>query len=101
LFLPFLSAQLQAQELELTIQRSSSQTFTLSRLDPGAPNGHTFIEFSTNGVSWFPAYYVNSNSFEGRSYSITNTGGARLFRALQGEALARLVTASWDRLGVC
>ncbi len=98
--LTFVSGGLQAQELQLGIQPTTNGTFALYRINFGEPKGHTFIEFSTNGVSWFPAYYVNSNSFEGGSYSITNIGSARLFRAMQGEAVARDVAASWQRLGV-
>ena len=43
---------------------------------------------------------VYRSNLLGSDQRITNTGGARLFRALQGVALARMVTASWDRLGV-
>lgn len=97
LLISLLPDRVEAQELELEIQRGANGTFTLSRND--GLGEHTFIEFSTNGV-WVPAYYASSNSFSGRFYTITNTGGTRLFRALQGESIASQVQASWERLGV-
>jgi hypothetical protein len=99
LLIIFLSAGVEAQDLRLTIQQEGDQTFTLSCLDVGVLNGHTFIEFSTNRL-WFPAFFTSSNSTDALVYPITNTGRIRLFRATQGQTIANQVKASWQRLGV-
>ena len=94
-----LSHGMNAQGLRTAIESQADQTFRLTVLNPAAPNQHTFIEFSTNGI-WYPAYFTSSNSNNALVYSATNAGGMRLFRAVQGTALANQVKASWERLGV-
>ena len=91
--------RVEGQELRLEIERDADETITLSVLDAGVLEGHTFIEFSTNGV-WFPAYFTSSNSTDALVYTHTNTGGIRLFKATRGQTIATQVKASWERLGV-
>jgi hypothetical protein len=99
LLMLFQLARIQAQELQLTFENEDTQKFTLSIVNPVASNGHTFIEFSMNGV-WSPAYFASSNSPSSLIYTVTNTGGIRLFRAVQDPTIANQVKASWERLGV-
>ena len=95
----FQLAQTQAQELRLAFQKEHDQTLTLSVVNRVASNGHTFIEFSTNGV-WYPAYFISSNSIAASVFTVTNTGAVKMFRAVQAATIANHVKASWDRLGV-
>jgi hypothetical protein len=102
-FLPifFLAGQIeriQAQELELAIQRNADQTFTLSVLNAHLLREHTFIEFSTNGV-WFPAYFASSNSIQRMVYNMAEPRAVRIFRAVHSQTMASQVKASWERLG--
>lgn len=99
LLIIFLPARVEARDLRLTIQQDDRQTVTLSCLDVGVLKGDTFIEFSTNRL-WFPAYFTSSNSTDALVYTLTNTGGIRLFRATRGQTIANQVKASWQRLGV-
>jgi hypothetical protein len=85
--------------LRLGIQRHADGRVTVSAVEGGGATGHTFVEFATNGV-WVPAYFVSSNSVQARAFTLTNSGGMRLFRATQGAAMARRVKESWQRLGV-
>ena len=91
-------ARAEAPQLQLAIEPQANQAFTLS-VRNASPKAHTFIEFSTNGI-WYPAYFTACNINNALLYSAPNTGGIRLFRALQASTIAEQVKASWQRLGV-
>lgn len=90
--------RLNAQELNLFLHVQSNQTLSLSVSAPEPTNGHTFIEFSTNGV-WYPAFSMSSN-VTGASFAVTNVGAVKIFRAIQAPIIANRVKASWQRLGI-
>src|SRR5262245_21339131 len=57
------AAQLYSQELRLDIFQEWNKTLTLSLSDSSPrQGGHTFVEFSTNGSVWLPAYFRSSHS---------------------------------------
>src|SRR5687768_2679732 len=99
ILLLFQFGRLHAQQLSLVLQRQNNQTFTLLVIDRFQTNGHTFVEFSTNGV-WYPAFFINSEVPGTPSFTVTNTGAVKMFRATQAPAIANRVKASWQRLGV-